>query len=181
MGKTISLKSNSSSTAGTAEFVKITDGTLTASVRDTGGSDSLNVSIVDASGNQVTSFGSSTVSIIPTSSVANALSRFRSLTVNSTAQAIKASAGNLYGFNIINLHTSTIYVKIYNVAAGSVNPASDVPIKTLMVPANGAIYQEPNCIQTSASTALSVRAVTDSGDTGTTAPGTLPIIELEYL
>lgn len=146
-----------------------------------GSTDVLGVAIYDASGNQITSFGSSTVAIIPTASVATALSRFRSLTVNSTAQAIKGSAGNLYGFNIINLHTSTIYVKFYNIAAASVNPAVDVPIKTLMVPASSMIYQEPNCIQTSGSAALSVRVVTDSGDTGTTAPGTLPIIELEYL
>lgn len=40
--------------------VKITDGTLVASVRDTGSSDSLNVAIVDGSGNQVTSFGGGT-------------------------------------------------------------------------------------------------------------------------
>ncbi len=39
--------------------IKLTDGTLTASIRDTGSSDSLNVSIVDASGNQITSFGGS--------------------------------------------------------------------------------------------------------------------------
>lgn len=38
--------------------VKLTDGSLTASIRDTGSNDSLNVAIVDASGNQVTSFGS---------------------------------------------------------------------------------------------------------------------------
>lgn len=36
---------------------KITDGTRTASVRDTGSSDSLNVAVVDASGAQITSFG----------------------------------------------------------------------------------------------------------------------------
>lgn len=40
--------------------VKITDGTLTATVRDTGTSDSLNVAIVDGSGNQITSFGGGT-------------------------------------------------------------------------------------------------------------------------
>lgn len=40
--------------------VKLTDGTLTASVRDTGSNDSLNVAIVDASGNHVTSFGGGT-------------------------------------------------------------------------------------------------------------------------
>lgn len=40
--------------------VKVTDGTLTASVRDTGASDSLNVAIVDAAGAQITSFGGGT-------------------------------------------------------------------------------------------------------------------------
>ena len=42
---------------GTPVNVIIGDATRTATVRDTGASDSLNVSIVDASGNQVTSFG----------------------------------------------------------------------------------------------------------------------------
>ncbi len=42
---------------GTNNDVRITDGTNIASVRDTGSSDSLNVAIVDASGNQITTFG----------------------------------------------------------------------------------------------------------------------------
>lgn len=48
--------------AGTATIgsAKITDGTLTATVRDTGSSDSLNVAIVDAAGAQITSFGGGT-------------------------------------------------------------------------------------------------------------------------
>lgn len=49
-----------------SQFTKITDGTLTATVRDTGSSDSLNVAIVDASGNQITSFGGDT-SLLATS------------------------------------------------------------------------------------------------------------------
>lgn len=44
---------------GTPVNVQIGDGTRQATVRDTGTSDSLNVSIVDASGNQITSFGGS--------------------------------------------------------------------------------------------------------------------------
>jgi hypothetical protein len=40
--------------------VKLTDGTLTATVRDAGSNDALNVAVVDASGNQVTSFGGGT-------------------------------------------------------------------------------------------------------------------------
>ena len=45
---------------GGTDEVKITDGTETATVRDTGTNDSLNVAINDASGNQVTSFGGGT-------------------------------------------------------------------------------------------------------------------------
>ncbi len=45
---------------GTPVNVQIGDGTRTATVRDTGSSDSLNVAIVDGSGNQITSFGGGT-------------------------------------------------------------------------------------------------------------------------
>lgn len=48
-------------TANTTPWLtKIHDGTLFATVRDTGSSDSLNVAIVDGSGNQITSFGGGT-------------------------------------------------------------------------------------------------------------------------
>jgi hypothetical protein len=40
--------------------VQLTDGSLTASIRNTGSNDSLNVAIVDASGNHITSFGGGT-------------------------------------------------------------------------------------------------------------------------
>jgi hypothetical protein len=51
---------NTGQAVGTAAYSRITDGSLTASVRDTGTNDSLNVSIVDASGNQIVSFGGGT-------------------------------------------------------------------------------------------------------------------------
>jgi len=107
-------------------------------------------------------------------------SNFRSLTVNSTAQAVKGSNGNLHGWNIINLHSSPIYVKIYDIIAASVNPASDVPVRTIMVPSSGSVVFLSNTPINCNSTAISVRAVTDVSDTGTTAPATLPIIELIY-
>lgn len=113
-------------------------------------------------------------SLLPT------LSSFRSLTVNSTAQAVKASAGEMWGFNITNLDSVALYVKIYNVVAASVNPASDVPVMTIFVPALGAVFQEPATRLHVHSTAIAVRAVSGSGDTNTTAPSTLPIIEIKY-
>lgn len=110
-----------------------------------------------------------------------AMSNFRSLTTNSTAQEVKASAGGLYGFNIINLDASDIYVKFYNIAAGSVNPASDVPIKTLKVPGGWTTFESPSTLLDYFSTAMSVRTVTGETDTSTTAPSTSPIIELKYI
>lgn len=111
---------------------------------------------------------------------ATGTSKFRSVTVDSTAQAVKASAGNLYGINIANPHSAAIYVKLYDKAAASVNPASDVPVLTLMVPATSPYTLRGLDLPVSFATAIAVRAVTNAGDTGTTAPATLPIIELEY-
>ena len=108
-------------------------------------------------------------------------SSFRNLATSSTAVAVKASGGNLYGFNIINLHTSDIFVKFYNVVAASVDPATSVPVLTLLVPASGAVFQEPGSILCTFSTAIAVRVVTGSGDTNTTVAATLPIIELKYI
>jgi hypothetical protein len=107
-------------------------------------------------------------------------SQFRSLTVNSTAQAVKATEGNLYGWNILNLNAATIYIKIYDKAAAGVNPAVDVPVRTLMVTANGCVTEFSGIPWNVNSVAISVRAVTGSGDTDTTAPATLPIIEILY-
>jgi hypothetical protein len=109
------------------------------------------------------------------------LTSFRNLATASTAVAVKASAGKLWGFNIINLAATDLFVKFYNIAAASVNPASDVPVLTLLIPSNGIIFQEPSCVLHSFSTAIAVRAVTGSGDTNTTAPATSPIIELKYV
>jgi hypothetical protein len=117
---------------------------------------------------------------IVTAGTADALSNFRSLTANSTAQAIKSSAGNIYGWNIINNHSNTLYVKLYNIAAGSVNPASDVPVATWVIPGSGSVYVEADSIKHSFTTAISVRAVTNSTDTVTTAPVNTPTIEIQY-
>lgn len=122
------------------------------------------------------------IKIIATPSLSpSGTTRVRSTSTNSTATALKASAGNVYGWNIVSANAATIYVKIYNKTAATVNPASDVPIKTIMVAANGTAYQQPDCAQISADTALSFRAVTDFADTGTTNPATLPIIEFEIV
>jgi len=58
-------------TIGVPANVQIGDGTRTATVRDTGASDSLNVAIVDAAGAQITSFGGGTQYVEDDASAAN--------------------------------------------------------------------------------------------------------------
>lgn len=68
-------------TLGAGSKVVITDGTEDATVRDTGVSDSLNVAIVDASGNQITSFGGAG-STTPTDNFANPTNASNSASFN---------------------------------------------------------------------------------------------------
>ena len=106
---------------------------------------------------------------------------FRSLTVDTDEEQVKASAGKLYGWNITNYGNALpLFVKFYNIN-GAVNPAADVPVfGPLMVPANGSIYQEPNCIQHEFAAAIAVRAVSGYADTDIVNPVSPVIVELKY-
>lgn len=110
----------------------------------------------------------------------NNLTDLRKVDLSVTAFAIKGTAGNLLGWNIINPNASAIYVKFYNKVAGSVVVATDVPALTIMVKANDFVYVAPNCAQAEFSTAMSMRACTGIGDTDNTAPGTAIHINVKY-
>lgn len=99
-------------------------------------------------------------------------SQVRKTNLDKTAFVLKASKGNLLGWNIINPNGSAIYVKFYDKAAASVNPATDVPVLTVMVPANSPVYVAPNAKQAEFATAMSMRACTGLADTDDTNPGT---------
>jgi hypothetical protein len=67
--------------------------------------------------------------------IANASSQDTFTALTSTAQVIKASAGQLYGWSITNPNTSAVYVHFYNVAAASVTVGTTTPAFPLMIPA----------------------------------------------
>lgn len=99
---------------------------------------------------------------------------------NSTAQAVKDTPGQIFALNIVELSNSAIYVKFYNKKAADVNPASDVPQETIKIPASSDFVLRGEDLPFDFQTAISVRCVTGAADSDTTAPGTSPIIELEY-
>jgi hypothetical protein len=61
-----------------------------------------------------------------------------STALTNAAQAIKASAGQLYGWYIYNPNAAATYVSIYNVAAASVTVGTTNPAMTLCIPATSA-------------------------------------------
>ena len=114
------------------------------------------------------------VNVKPTTSggllIAQMTSADGSTALTNSAQAIKASAGQLFGWYIYNPNSSAIYVLIYNTAAGSVTVGITNPVMTLCIPATSAANVEfTNGIEFT-NAGWSAAATTTGG--GSTAPGT---------
>lgn len=113
-------------------------------------------------------------------------SAFRSTALGATATAIKASGGNLYGVRIINVNTVPVYVKFYNVAAGSVTVGTTAVTHVEMVPPGdgttpGLLLLSPGSTSLKYfSTAIAAAVVTGLADNSTAAPSTAVYAEIEY-
>jgi hypothetical protein len=59
--------------------------------------------------------------------------------VGGTATAIKASAGQLYGYHLFNTTAAVAYVQIFNVASGSVTVGTTAPTISIGIPASGGV------------------------------------------
>lgn len=75
-------------------------------------------------------------------SVFNATSSDGSTALTNSAQVIKATAGQLYGWYIYNPNTIAAYVQLYNTAAASVTVGTTSPLFMLTIPAGGAANVE---------------------------------------
>lgn len=94
-----------------------------------------------------------------------------------TAVAVKASAGNVYGYHIFNPNTADIYVHIYNIAQGSVTVGTSSRTISMLVPGGGvldAVFPMPLGF----STAITVAATTTL--TGSSAPSTGLVTNIYY-
>jgi len=87
-----------------------------------------------------------------------------------TAQAVKASAGALYGYYAYNPESAVTFVHFYNTAAASVTVGTTNPLFTIAIPATSAANLSiPHGI-TFSNAGWSVAATTTAG--GNTAPAT---------
>lgn len=90
--------------------------------------------------------------------------------LQATAQAVKASAGQLYGYYAYNPEAAVSFVHFYNVAAASVTVGTTNPLFTIAIPAGSAANLSiPQGILFS-NAGWSVAATTTAG--GNTAPAT---------
>lgn len=91
--------------------------------------------------------------------------------LTNTPVAVKASAGNLYGFDFVNTGSAAAYVQLFDAAAGSVTLGTTAPKLSKWVPAGGAWEEKfAGDGKITFGTAITVAATTTA--TGNTAPVT---------
>ncbi len=96
-----------------------------------------------------------------------------------TKVAVKASAGNLYGYHIYNPNSAVIYVQMFNVASASVTLGTTPPTMVLAVPAGGWADATPSGPPITFNTAITIAATTTAS--GLTAPTTGLLTNIWYL
>lgn len=85
--------------------------------------------------------------------------------LTNSAQAIKASAGKVYGWAIYNPNTSAAFVQLYNTASGSVTVGTTSPLFMLTIPPGTAAHVI-NDIGITFGTAISWAATSTAGGNG---------------
>lgn len=93
----------------------------------------------------------------------------RLTTLTNVAQAVKATTGNLWGWSLINPNDEIVYVKFYDLAAGSVVVGTTPIVLTVSVPTNSFAIMEARHPQLAFASAISVAATKLAPDTDTTA------------
>ncbi len=106
-------------------------------------------------------------------------SMFRSIDLDESEEAVKASAGQLYGGIVMNMSASVRYLKLYDAAVADVTVGTTTPDVTIPIPTlgdtNGAGLSLPIPAQGVAfGTAITAAATTDLEGNG--APGANEVI-----
>ena len=112
-------------------------------------------------------------------------SEYTDTNIGATADGIKASSTVLTSVSINNTsNVATSYVKLYNVASGSVTVGSTVPDDVISVPANQTVtvvYQTAASPGKTFGNALSACCVTTGGTAGTISPSASVICTFSYI
>lgn len=110
---------------------------------------------------------------------------FKDTAMAQAIDGVKASSALLYAVTIDNSANGAVsYVKLYNVASGSVTVGTTAPDEIIMVPANvvkTVTYFTGAAPGSTFGTALSAACVTTGGTAGTTPPSSPVIVSIDYV
>lgn len=104
------------------------------------------------------------------------LSFFKSIDLDETEEAVKATAGSIFGWFFFNAHATDIrYIKIYNATTANVTVGTTTPVLTIPLPAKGGanVFIAPTPYFTNGiyfDTAITVACVTGVADNNSSAP-----------
>jgi len=110
---------------------------------------------------------------------------YTSTVMGNTVEAIKASSAKVYAVTVDNSSNgSATYVKIWNIAAGSVVLGTTAPDEIIYAPAS--VITTHTFFTGSApgktfGTALSAAAVTAGGTAGSTSPSSSTVVSVNYV
>lgn len=111
---------------------------------------------------------------------------YRKTNLTATKDQVIAAGCNLVGFKIVNPNTVPAYVKLYAAPAASVTVGTTTPKAVLVVPAGdgtspGVLMAAPDGVPLEFfGTGLTIAAVTELADAGTTALPTAINVEIQY-
>jgi hypothetical protein len=138
------------------------------------------VPITDNSGSlTVDNNGTFAVQSTPKPATSGGLSVIQDLDIDETEDAIKASAGQLYGYYIFNAAASVRYVKIYDATVASVTVGTTTPVITLGIPA-GAAANVFSDVGIAFANAITVAATTGVAVADTGAPAANDVVGTFY-
>ena len=110
---------------------------------------------------------------------------FQDTAMGAVVDAIKASSAVVYSVTIDNsANGAASYVKLYNLASGSVVVGTTVPDEVILAPASQvvtAIFKTSAAGGKTFGTALSAACVTTGGTAGVTAPTSSVIVSVNYV
>lgn len=92
---------------------------------------------------------------------------------NTTSVVVDASAGQLYGIEAFNNGTTIAYIKLYNIAQGSVTCGTSAVTESMMIPApaaGGGGFISMNAMGATYGTAITACVTTGYADADATAP-----------
>lgn len=108
-------------------------------------------------------------------------SKTRITNLNNSAQTVSSSASYLAGYIFINPNTYSVYIKLYNIASGSVTVGTSTVTSTISVPAQGEVLVPYGGVYLEEyNTAISVAVTKNLADNDNTAVSSNVHAEIYY-